>query len=44
MTGRTFKIVLIKPSHYDDNGYVIQWRPVHCSLQQPRVPLRRDGD
>jgi radical SAM superfamily enzyme YgiQ (UPF0313 family) len=20
-----FKIVLIKPSHYDDNGYVIQW-------------------
>jgi len=22
---KTFRIVLIKPSHYDDNGYVIQW-------------------
>ena len=22
---RTFQIVLIKPSHYDDDGYVIQW-------------------
>ena len=22
---RRFKIVLIKPSHYDDDGYVIQW-------------------
>jgi hypothetical protein len=21
-----FKIVLIKPSHYDEQGYVIQWR------------------
>ena len=26
MTGRKFTIVLIKPSHYDDDGYVIQWR------------------
>ena len=25
MAQRTFKIVLIKPSHYDDDGYVIQW-------------------
>ena len=25
MAQRTFKIVLIKPSHYDRNGYVIQW-------------------
>jgi hypothetical protein len=26
MFGRKiFRIVLIKPSHYDDNGYVIQW-------------------
>ena len=26
MSGRkTFHLVLIKPSHYDDNGYVIQW-------------------
>ena len=22
---RTFKLFLIKPSHYDDDGYVIQW-------------------
>jgi radical SAM superfamily enzyme YgiQ (UPF0313 family) len=22
---RQFRIILIKPSHYDDNGYVIQW-------------------
>ncbi len=22
----TFPIILIKPSHYDDNGYVIQWQ------------------
>jgi radical SAM superfamily enzyme YgiQ (UPF0313 family) len=25
MGQRTFKIVLIKPSHYDDEGYVVQW-------------------
>ena len=25
MSMRAFKIVLIKPSHYDANGYVIQW-------------------
>jgi radical SAM superfamily enzyme YgiQ (UPF0313 family) len=24
-TGRRFSLVLIKPSHYDDEGYVIQW-------------------
>lgn len=23
--GRRFQLVLIKPSHYDDNGYVIRW-------------------
>ncbi len=23
---RTFQVELIKPSHYDDDGYVIQWR------------------
>lgn len=22
---RTFRVILIKPSHYDDKGYVIQW-------------------
>jgi radical SAM superfamily enzyme YgiQ (UPF0313 family) len=26
VTKRKFTIVLIKPSHYDDDGYVIQWR------------------
>jgi hypothetical protein len=26
MTKRRFGIVLIKPSHHDDDGYVIQWR------------------
>src|SRR5438552_18651480 len=25
-TKRRFQLVLIKPSHYDDDGYVIQWR------------------
>jgi len=24
-TGRRFCLVLVKPSHYDDDGYVIQW-------------------
>ncbi|MCA9477287.1 MAG: hypothetical protein KC563_16010, partial [Nitrospira sp.] len=22
---KTFHLILIKPSHYDDEGYVIQW-------------------
>ena len=22
---RSFRLFLIKPSHYDDDGYVIQW-------------------
>jgi hypothetical protein len=26
MSARGFRVVLIKPSHYDDDGYVIQWR------------------
>src|SRR5258708_14495692 len=24
-SGRRFQLALIKPSHYDDDGYVIQW-------------------
>jgi radical SAM superfamily enzyme YgiQ (UPF0313 family) len=24
-TGKSFRLVLIKPSHYDDDGYVIRW-------------------
>ncbi len=23
---RIFKVILVKPSHYDDDGYVVQWR------------------
>ena len=23
---RRFQLVLVKPSHYDDDGYVVQWR------------------
>jgi pyruvate-formate lyase-activating enzyme len=26
MRNRGFRVILIKPSHYDDDGYVIQWR------------------
>src|ERR1043166_5867121 len=26
-TGKRFCLILIKPSHYDDDGYVIQWLP-----------------
>jgi hypothetical protein len=25
MSRRTFKVILVKPSHYDADGYVIQW-------------------
>jgi hypothetical protein len=25
MGKRVFRIVLVKPSHYDEDGYVIQW-------------------
>src|SRR5512135_1515876 len=25
MAKRTFCLILVKPSHYDDDGYVIQW-------------------
>ena len=26
MGPRAFRVALIKPSHYDEDGYVIQWR------------------
>src|SRR5215471_1965981 len=26
---QTFRLLLIKPSHYDDDGYVIQWARAH---------------
>src|SRR3984957_19553957 len=25
ITARKFRVVLVKPSHYDDDGYVIRW-------------------
>ena len=25
-TKRRFQLILVKPSHYDDDGYVVQWR------------------
>ena len=25
MSARRFQLILVKPSHYDDDGYVIQW-------------------
>ena len=40
MGKRTFKIILIKPSHYDDDGYVIQWRLSTIPREQPRQRLR----
>ena len=33
MAKRRFTIVLIKPSHYDYDGYVIQWRAAQRSLE-----------
>src|SRR4051794_40112386 len=39
---RRFQIVLIKPSHYDDEGYVVQWlrSPIHGGrrVQYPHSP------
>ena len=36
MAKSRFTIVLIKPSHYDDDGYVIQWRrETRCSSLKP---------
>jgi len=41
-----FSLVLIKPSHYDDDGYVIQWfRSAIPSNSLAVVPhLRGDGE
>ena len=33
MGNRTFKIFLIKPSHYDDDGYVDPVAPLHHPLE-----------
>ena len=45
---RRFLLFLVKPSHYDDDGYVIQWMQVGAAVQFARLPLRhrqgRDGE
>jgi len=40
LTPRRFEIVLIKPSHYDDDGYVIQW---HRSLMPSNTLATMNG-
>jgi len=32
---RLFKVILIKPSHYDSDGYVIQWHRSTITLEFP---------
>ena len=45
----TFRVVLIKPSHYDDDGYVIQWAALVDPVEhaggalRPRARLRGSG-
>ena len=36
---KQFLIILIKPSHYDDDGYVIQWVPLPDTLKFPCLGL-----
>jgi hypothetical protein len=38
MAPRTFQIALIKPSHYDDSSYVIQWRRVDPGAGAAELP------
>src|ERR1700730_3508709 len=38
---RAFRVALIKPSHYDDDGYVIQWW--RSFIPSPRLPDRHTG-
>src|SRR5262245_34817522 len=42
---RRFQLVLIKPAHYDDDGYVIQWMRVFVPSKTLAVPysLGRDS-
>jgi len=40
--GRKFLVELIKPSHYDDDGYVIQWwRGCASCAARMKPPSRR---
>jgi len=43
---RTFALVLIEPSHYDDEGYVIQWlrSPIPSNSLAALYGLARDCD
>ncbi|MGA7927656.1 MAG: hypothetical protein WCA20_16905 [Candidatus Sulfotelmatobacter sp.] len=42
---KRFSLVLIKPSHYDDDGYVIQWfRSAIPSNTLAILNLKRDPD
>ncbi|MGN6573721.1 MAG: radical SAM protein, partial [Pseudolabrys sp.] len=42
--GRRFCLVLVKPSHYDDDGYVIQWlrSPIPSNSLASLYGLARD--
>ena len=42
---KTFKLILIKPSHYDDDGYVIQWfrSPIPANSLACLYGLARDA-
>ena len=37
---RRFCLVLVKPSHYDDDGYVIQWLPLVDPVELARLAVR----
>jgi hypothetical protein len=37
--GRHFQLILLKPSHYDDDGYVIRW----WRAMIPSLPTARCG-
>jgi hypothetical protein len=45
VASRTFRLVLIKPSHYDDEGYVIQWlrSPIPANSLACVYGLAQDG-
>ena len=42
---KTFRLILIKPSHYDDDGYVIQWlrSPIPANSLACLYGLARDA-
>ena len=44
LAGKTFCLVMIKPSHYDDDGYVIQWKlsPIPSNSLAAVYGLARD--